>query len=61
MQGLLDMSFTNLRAKSGVSHICPSNKINTYNNSVYIDEYHNLYYITKKSYKIINNKQIELR
>jgi hypothetical protein len=55
------MSFTNLRAKSGVSHICPSNKINTYNNSVYIDEYHNLYYITKKSYKIINNKQIELR
>jgi hypothetical protein len=35
-------------------------KINTYNDSVYRDECHNLYYITKISYKITDNKQNEL-
>jgi hypothetical protein len=31
-------------------------KINTYNDSVYRDECHKLYYITKMPYKISDNK-----
>jgi hypothetical protein len=31
-------------------------KIHTYNDSVYRDKRHNLYYITKMSYKVVDNK-----
>jgi hypothetical protein len=31
-------------------------KINTYNDSLYRDECHNIYYITKMSYKLNDNK-----
>jgi hypothetical protein len=49
------MSHLVLRANPGASHMC-TNKINTNNDSVYRDECHNLYYITKMSYKIVDNK-----
>jgi hypothetical protein len=36
--------------------ICPPNKNNTYNDSAYRDKCHKLYYITKMSYNIADNK-----
>jgi hypothetical protein len=50
------MSHPNLRANSDASHMCARNKIHTYNKSVYRYECHKLYYITRMSYKITDNK-----
>jgi hypothetical protein len=36
--------------------ICAPKKVNIYNDSVYKDECHKLYYITKIPYKINDNK-----
>jgi hypothetical protein len=36
--------------------ICASKKTNTYNDSVYRDKCHKLYYITEMFYKINDNK-----
>jgi hypothetical protein len=44
------------KAKSRYISYVRYNQVHTYNDSVYRDEYHNLYYITRMYYKIANDK-----
>jgi hypothetical protein len=44
------------KGQTRVCLICVPNKINTYNDSVYSDECHKLYYIIKMYYSITYNK-----
>jgi hypothetical protein len=51
-----DVVTLGFRGKTRVCLICAPKKTNTYNDSVYRDKYHKLYYIVEMSYKITNNK-----
>jgi hypothetical protein len=50
------MSHPDLRTNPDASHMCAKIKFHTYNDSVYRDKCHNLYYIMRMSYKITDNK-----
>jgi hypothetical protein len=47
---------TGFRGNPGCVSYVRQIEIHTYNDSVYRDECHKLYYITRMSYKIANNK-----
>jgi hypothetical protein len=45
-----------IKDKSGCISYVRQIKLHTYNDSVYRDECYNLYYITRRAYKINDNK-----
>jgi hypothetical protein len=53
---VVSMSHPNLRANPDASHMCAKIKYHTYNDSKYEVECHSLYYLTRLSYKITDNK-----
>jgi hypothetical protein len=50
------MSHPDLKTNPDVSYICAKIKFYTYNDSVYRDKCHNLYFITRMFYKLTDDK-----